>query len=132
MMRMLTASQRVKLISAIANEMSNEEWPMIDLALKQFKLPWMDSWSGSKLGYLLEMLNEASDNTLISLGSHLEIEPFARSSSIEPSFWRSGQFRLFLSHIEKFKVEATELQQHLSNFHISAFVAHRDIEPTKE
>jgi TIR domain len=51
---------------------------------------------------------------------------------IEASFWKQGHFRLFICHLAERKDFATSLQDGLANFHISAFVAHRDIEPTRE
>ena len=47
-------------------------------------------------------------------------------------FWKKGYFRLFLSHISQYKKGASRLQRKLEEFAISAFVAHEDIEPTKE
>ena len=49
-----------------------------------------------------------------------------------PSFWKDGTLRLFLSHISKFKAETSALSSGLDSYGISAFVAHEDIEPTKE
>jgi hypothetical protein len=41
-------------------------------------------------------------------------------------------FRLFLSHVSKYKAEAAALKDDLRFFGVSCFVAHRDIEPLKE
>ena len=43
-----------------------------------------------------------------------------------------GYFRLFLSHISKYKAEAAKLKDDLRLFGVSCFVAHKDIEPLKE
>lgn len=48
------------------------------------------------------------------------------------SFWEQGYFRLFLSHISQHKETASQLQIKLKKYAISTFVAHEDIEPTKE
>lgn len=46
-------SERIKHIKAIASALSNEEWSLLDLILKQFGLPWTDQWGGStKEGYV--------------------------------------------------------------------------------
>ena len=42
------------------------------------------------------------------------------------------RFRLFLSHVSKFKGETAELKNKLAWFGVSCFVAHEDIEPEKE
>jgi hypothetical protein len=39
---------------------------------------------------------------------------------------------LFISHVAAFKAKAASVRDHLRQFGISAFVAHEDIEPTKE
>jgi len=130
---MLTPSERVKLIAEVSSLLSSEQWPIIDLTLKQFGLPWSSSWdSNDRKSYVIQMISEAPDEVLVSLAAHVGIETSPRASSIEPAFWLPGHFRLFLSHLAVHKDIATSLQAGFENFHISAFVAHRDIEPTKE
>jgi hypothetical protein len=46
--------------------------------------------------------------------------------------WKPDYFRLFLSHVATQKGVAHELKQDLECFNISCFVAHEDIEPTRE
>lgn len=45
------------------------------------------------------------------------------------TFWTPGHFKLFLSHVSTSKHRAAALRQALSQFHISAFVAHETIDP---
>jgi len=62
-------------------------------------------------------------------------EPIATNGATEeepPSFWQSGYFRLFISHTSANKESAHRLKQALGEYHVAAFVAHDDIEPTKE
>lgn len=47
-------------------------------------------------------------------------------------FWERGYFRLFLSHSSKNRLIASQIQKASIKFAISVFVAHEDIEPTKE
>jgi hypothetical protein len=49
-----------------------------------------------------------------------------------PSFWQAGFFRLFISHVASQKAPAHRLKEALARYHVAAFVAHDDIEPTKE
>lgn len=49
-----------------------------------------------------------------------------------PSFWQSGFSRLFITHVAVNKAEAHQLKEVLARYQIAAFVAHDDIEPTKE
>lgn len=50
----------------------------------------------------------------------------------KPDFWVKHFFRLFISHVSSIKTQASEIQKELWRFGISGFVAHEDIEPTKE
>jgi hypothetical protein len=58
-----------------------------------------------------------------------ETSPTAESA---PSFWAPGRFRLFISHCSRVKESAHKLKAALAKFGIAAFVAHDDIEPTRE
>lgn len=46
--------------------------------------------------------------------------------------WRNGYFRMFISHITSRKKQASNLKNALEEFGITSFVAHEDINPTKE
>lgn len=50
----------------------------------------------------------------------------------ETNFWNSGNFKVFIAHIAKHKRAAGKLQNALIRYNISSFVAHSDIEPTRE
>jgi len=49
-----------------------------------------------------------------------------------PAFWAEQRFRLFLSHCASQKMEVAALRTRLVLLGISPFVAHQDVEPTKE
>lgn len=49
-----------------------------------------------------------------------------------PQFWDKDRFRVFISHPHIIKNYALQLKLGLIKYHISSFVAHEDIEPTKE
>mgnify|MGYP002546166923 FL=1 len=48
------------------------------------------------------------------------------------TFWNFGYYRIFISHLTKDKISAANLKAALAVYGISCFVAHEDIEPTKE
>jgi len=52
----LEPSDRIRLIREIARKLETEEWHIIDLTLKQFSLPWSNSWSGTPATYVVSML----------------------------------------------------------------------------
>lgn len=128
---MLSPSDRVKLILQIAPRLAHEPWHVVDLTLRQFSLPTSDEWRGDSPEYVTAMIDTASDESLLALSKHLGIDIHPRPV-IEPACWRAGYFRLFLSHLSSHKVVASALQTALVPLGVSTFVAHTDIEPTKE
>jgi hypothetical protein len=50
----------------------------------------------------------------------------------EKRIWDPGMFRLFISHVAIHKVAVSNLKTQLGYLGISGFVAHEDIEPTRE
>lgn len=97
----------------------------------QFELPWAHTWNGERLDYVINMIEEASDDVLLELSAHLG---FVKSSdqTQEATFWTPDRFRMFISHISEKKDYAIRLQMELEKFAISGFVAHADIAPTKQ
>lgn len=92
-----------------------------------------DDW-GSLDEYVLIQCNQFLDETLLSIHDEL----FGNDStdiSVETnvsSLWRAGYYRLFISHLTKDKVAISNLKKCLARFGIDCFVAHEDIEPSKE
>jgi hypothetical protein len=128
----MTPSERIKHIRDIAKELSKEEWPLIDLTLKQFSLRWSnDNYGGDKNSYIIDMISDAPDQSLLGLAKHLgtasELEPVAT-----PGFWSPNDARIFISHVSKIKEKTSQLKDALVGFGMRGFVAHEDIEPTKE
>jgi TIR domain len=128
----MNTSERIKTIKGIAMLLSAEDWPLVDLTLRQFKLRTTDSWEGNSQAYVIKMVQEASDEVLLELAAHLGIESTPRPSALAPSFWKPGHLRLFISHISDQKAEVTNLKTWLHSYNISGFIAHIDIEPTKK
>lgn len=60
--------------------------------------------------------------------------PASEESKAEtvPAFWEAGKYRLFLSHPSAVKKGAHAIKAALGFYGVAAFVAHDDIEPTKE
>lgn len=48
------------------------------------------------------------------------------------TFWNVGYYKMFISHLTKDRISASNLKKALAIYGISCFVAHEDIEPTKE
>ncbi len=125
-------SERVNYIREIARRLSKEDWAIIDVTLRQFGLMTRDTWSGNSSSYVIEMIDGAADMTLAELGEHLGYSYGVTDSSLEPSFWKPSLFRVFISHLSSNRALAADLQREFEPLNISSFVAHNDIEPTRE
>jgi hypothetical protein len=109
----------------------------IDIYLKSFGVETSGDFDvNSKWVYAKTLLANESDDVILKIADELEIKhAFQTPRNLDLSdskFWLAGYFRLFLSHLSQYKIKATQLQKLLRNYGISAFVAHEDIEPTKD
>jgi hypothetical protein len=98
---------------------------------------------GSKQGYVGWSLEYVDDAILSELGEFLGLTGIAvpaeqleiglvEISDVQRIWGPEPCFRLFISHISKHKSDASNLKDALRAYGISAFVAHADIQPTKE
>ena len=87
---------------------------------------------------LLSVFKNTGDRRLdeVVVGPLLE-EPM--TSTVRPApdaearrLWNPGMLRLFISHVATHKIAVSSLKSFLAYLGISAFVAHEDIEPTRE
>lgn len=126
-------SDRIHLIRDVAKALGQESWNLIDLTLKQFGLPWTNDWNGGsdREAYVIDMISESSDESLLELGKH--VGAVSELENVEaPTFWQEKQPRIFISHISATKKAVAGLKVQLEDYGLSAFVAHEDIEPTRE
>lgn len=87
----------------------------------------------SKYVYVKEVLSSVPEETILQIADELGItHTYAAPVKNETEFWSPGYFRLFLSHLSSFKKQTSQLQVVLRKYGISSFVAHEDIEPSKE
>lgn len=132
---------RFNLIDQIGRELqSRMTYSDIDIYLKGFgidpRAKTEDKSYGSKWVYSKDILAGESDDVILSIADELELEhPYSSTKRVDladSKFWLPNHFRLFLSHLSSFKSQTSKLQKALKNYGISGFVAHEDIEPTKE
>lgn len=57
---------------------------------------------------------------------------FPKKRVTSPQFWKPNRLKVFISHLAKNKMRAAEMKLGLANWGVSAFLAHQDIEPTRE
>jgi len=122
----------MRLIRKIADKLVDEDWPMLDFTLRQFGLSGK-ALGSDKLSYILESLERANDEQIINITKYLKLEPDSEiNKNDEKSIVQFVPFRLFISHVSSVKVFAHSLKDSLSSYNIISFVAHDDIEPTRE
>lgn len=93
------------------------------------------AWSetNSKWVYAKEMLADTPDELIGKIATELEIDhSISSAKNADSRFWSPGHLRVFISHISAHKVTASNLQLALKRYAMSSFVAHEDIEPTRE
>lgn len=88
-------------------------------------------------GQIEAAFNDSMQNTADSVRSVTLIPSstttFDERKIAEPSsYWKVGYYKIFISHVSKYKKSASNLKLTLEPFGISAFVAHVDIKPSKE
>jgi len=128
---------RFELINQIGRELQKRMgYSDIDIYLKGFGVDVKKQTSSvnSKWVYVKELLSDVDNNTIFDIADELEIKhPFARNVNLNDiNFWKANHFKLFLSHLASYKHKIAMLQTALFKYGISSFVAHEDIEPTKE
>lgn len=131
--------ERLELIDRVGRELqSRMSYADIDIYLKAYGVDTKKPTSGanSKWVYVKELLNDEKDDLVVRIADELGVvHSFTVSdgnAALEASFWEPFHLKLFLSHLSSFKKTTSQLQAALRIYGISAFVAHVDIEPTKE
>lgn len=133
----MNAGERVKLIKKLGPTLGKLDWGELNLTLRQFGLPWSDSWhDDDRTEYAVAHIEGADDEKLLELEEYLfpATGPTAGATdrvAADPGkgLWTKGLFRLFLSHTNAHKVVMSELKVALRRLSIDGFVAHEDIEP---
>ncbi len=130
----MNASERVEFIKRISERLANDSWTDIDLTLRQFGFPTTFEWEREdRYTYCVYQVEQGDDSAILDLNSYLfSLESVEDPFQGENLLWVANRFRLFLSHVSNEKQFLSELKIQLTAFAIDGFVAHEDIEPTKE
>lgn len=130
-------SEKLDLISRIGRTLQERfTFQEIDSFLRDFGVsPPQSVTANSKWVYTKVALAEAPEATVIKIADDLRIAVQADSAPEphhQPAVWKDdSKFRLFISHLAARKDVAHRLKEALALYHITAFVAHDDILPTK-
>lgn len=128
--------EKINLIDKISRELqSRMTYGDIDVYLSAHGIDCKVSTTNinSKYVYSKEILAKVSEEKIIEIATELNIShQYSVAIKKEATCWNPGYFRLFLSHLSAFKKSTSMLQAALKKYGISSFVAHEDIEPSKE
>jgi TIR domain len=128
----LSPSMRATLMKEVVNRLSSDDYVNIDIALKAFKLPTANTWSGNAQSYVAEMVGDASDECIVGLAEHLGVE-LPTTIAMDATYVNSdNKLKIFISHLASQKQYAGTVKRNLAKYGIDSFVAHDDIEPSKE
>lgn len=124
-------TERIEILKDVARRLSERDWMEIDLILRQFEQPVEYEWHGSEYSYCLNMMDNIQDELLLELYDYLGgNSPDVVHERGGP--WKPGWFRLFLSHLSAEKIFVGQIKLVLAKYGIDGFVAHADIEPSRE
>lgn len=131
--------EKIEIIDVIGRELQERmKFTEIDSYFQSYGIPTDHQPSyNSKYVYVREILPKVKDEIILEIAGELGIEhPAILSFPVikegEATFWKPGHFKLFISHLASFKKTIGILKNELEKYGISSFVAHEDIEPTKE
>jgi len=132
----LAPGDRIRMIQEIGASLMNDDVVDIDLTLGTFGAP-EGEFGGShyneaqKYEYVLERLTSAQDAAVTGVHAHLHGgTPTPDEPTVDPPV--EGEPLVFISHTWKNKALAAEISATFGELGIKGFVAHEDIEPTKD
>lgn len=140
----MRAIDKLNLIGYIALKLQEQmTFAQIDsyLGALGFDMSTYEGNTNSKRVYVEGFLGDKDEDIVLQMADELEIDhqftsqqpaQNSNTSNSNPTFWKEGYFRLFLSHISSFKETTAHLKDALLKYGITAFVAHEDIQPSRE
>jgi len=129
----LTPAQRITMIRECSTLLDKQSWNDIDLVLEQHGIGTSDYWQGDAddhSGYVQAMIKDTADDALETLHSYLQAE--SGSGVPGDSLFQGEGVRVFFSHVAVKRDLVGAVSRSLSIFGVQAFVAHDDIQPSKE
>ena len=130
--------ERISLIKSVAASLVEEENATdLNLTLRAFGFPTEVGDYGDELShyeYVVRQLEAGRDDALIALRDHLYpgVGSGPRDEADAAGPWQGEHFRLFVSHTSAHREFAGGLRRSLLALAVDCFVAHDQIEPTRE
>lgn len=130
-----------RIYATLMDEYSDWSWPIIDALLSEFGADSAPATDDPAEG-LLTRLRSLGDGRLVELHAHLHPQDSDASALLvaqtppsavdEAGPWQDGALRVFISHTTANKELAGGISTWMARVGIECFVAHTDIEPTRE
>lgn len=129
-------SERIRLIAELRDELGELSYDDAELVMEEFGFGFMptNDWEFERARELGRLLRAATDDDLVSLGSHLSSET-VEDAAHGVTRAASGSRRplaLFASHQSSHKALVGSVAAALDRYGVELFVAHEDIEPDRE
>lgn len=130
----MTPLEKVNLVYSIAVELqSRMTYDEINVYLNEYGIKKPSDGYGSKRVYVQKALESVPSSKIVKIAEELGLyKSDDLTLTEEPQCWKLGFFKMFISHLTANKSSATNLKICLEKYAISGFVAHEDIEPSKE
>lgn len=130
----LKTGQRLDIIKKICGSLAQSKLSDSNLTLRVFGCETWNSFDCSEYDYYIHRVEELKEDLLIELyeylfpGETLPVTVAKQSSQL----WKDGFVKVFVSHSTKQKLLAAQIKSESEAHGIDCFVAHEDIEPSKE
>jgi hypothetical protein len=130
--------RRIDLIKESARLVSKMQYVDLDLVFEQYGIsaPYSGGWDEDEDGlyaYAVHRLRPASDSEIEAVHAYLTRETAdVPTDAGPPEVWAPGHFRLFMSHLSKYKTQLGLVRGFLAREGVSGFVAHTSIVPSRE
>lgn len=122
----------IELKKRITEKLGDEDWNLIDLIFREYKVELNEHYQGDRQGYILAHLKNIKPETLVDIAEYLHVNILKQQEASTISFWSDKDFKVFISHSSKEKDKAIHLKKGLEYFNMKSFVAHEDIAPTAQ
>lgn len=127
--------ERIRFITECAESLLTRSWAEAQLTLDQFGFetyePRRDWDEFDDHAYFIGQVKDGSNENIRSLHEYLLGDDAAPTSSANQP-WGSLPLKVFLSHIHKHRAFVGETKRRMATNGIDAFVAHDDIQPSKQ
>jgi hypothetical protein len=126
-------AQRIDAIKEVTARLASDSLTDANIVLDAFGLEMIaENWNSSLYDDVAWVLQRTDDHVLGQLQAYVRGEQSVGDAQQEARLWTTRQARVFLSHLAKERSFVGEVADNLTKQGVSSFVAHRDIQPSRE